>query len=221
MTFPELTARDEGRHPSGPEELWGESWYLDWAAPDASYGGYVRLGLYPNLGLSWWWIALVGAARPLVLVVDHALPCPEGEAALTPAAGDTSVALTITEPFQRFHVVSEAVGTELADPAQAFHGLEGASVPVQLDLEWASRSEAFPYAMTTRYEISSWITGTVTVGDETITVDCAGRATTRGVCATGGSSRGTGLPATSTTVRSCTPPGRSSPVWISSRPATR
>lgn len=171
----ELVPADEGRHAPGPEELWGESWYLDWAAPDASYGGYVRLGLYPNLGTSWWWIALVGADRPLVLVVDHELPCPDGAAALSPAAGTTSVALTGREPFGRFRVQSEAVGVELADPAQAFHGLDGPETPVRLDLEWESRSDVFPYAMTTRYEISSWITGTVTVGDETIAVDCAGQ----------------------------------------------
>ncbi len=171
----DLTAADEGRHPTGSEELWGESWYLDWAAPDASYGGYVRLGLYPNLGLSWWWIALVGAGRPLVLVVDHELPCPDGDAALAPTAGSTSVELSVLEPLKRFRVVSAAVGVELADPAQAFHGLDGPSVPVRLDLEWASRSEAFPYAMTTRYEISSWVTGTVTIGDTTIAVDCAGQ----------------------------------------------
>lgn len=171
----ELSTSDEGRHPAGPEELWGESWYLDWAAPDASYGGYVRLGLYPNLGLSWWWIALVGEDRPLVLVVDHALPCPEGAAALTPSAGRTSVALSVPKPFETFRVVSDAGGIELADPAQAFHGLNGPSVPVSLDLEWGSRSEAFPYAMTTRYEISSWVTGSVTIGGETMTVDCAGQ----------------------------------------------
>jgi hypothetical protein len=171
----DLTAADEDRHPSGPEELWGESWYLDWAAPDASYGGYVRLGLYPNLGLSWWWIALVGADQPLVLVVDHELPCPAGDAGLAPAAGTTSVELSVPDPLQRFRVVSEAVGVQLADPAQAFHGLEGPLVPVRLDLEWASRSEAFPYPMTTRYEISSWVSGSITIGDDTIAVDCAGQ----------------------------------------------
>jgi hypothetical protein len=171
----ELVPADEGRHPPGPEEFWGESWYLDWAAADASYGGYVRLGLYPNLGTSWWWIALVGADRPLVLVVDHDLPCPEGDAALAPAAGSTSVEISWSEPFGRFRVQSAATGVELADPAQAFHGLDGPSVPVRLDLEWASRAEVFPYSMTTRYEISSWVTGTVTIGDESVAVDCAGQ----------------------------------------------
>jgi hypothetical protein len=172
--WPALSAADEGRHPPGAEELWGESWYLDWAAPDASYGGYVRLGLYPNLGVSWWWIALVGADRPLVLVVDHELPCPDGDA-LAPAAGSTKVELSVPEPFRRFRVVSEAAGVELPDAAQAFHGLRGAEVPVSLELEWESRAETFPYAMTTRYEISSWVRGSVTVGDETIAVDCAGQ----------------------------------------------
>ena len=29
--------------------------------------------------------------------------------------------------------------------------------------------------MTTRYEISSWVTGSVTIGDHTIAIDCAGQ----------------------------------------------
>jgi hypothetical protein len=174
--WPALTDADEGRHPTGgTEEFWGESWYLDWAAPDASYGGYVRLGLYPNLGKAWWWIALVGADRPLVLVVDHELPCPDGDAALAQRVGTTRVELSVPEPWKKFRVVSESVGVELTDPAQAFHGSNGPSVPVALDLEWASRSDVFPYAMTTRYEISSWVTGSVTIGDTTMHVDCAGQ----------------------------------------------
>ena len=57
----------------------------------------------------------------------------------------------------------------------AFHGLDGDHIPVTLDLTWESRADVFPYAMTTRYEISSWVRGTVTIGDETTTVDCAGQ----------------------------------------------
>ena len=81
---------DEGRHAPGGEELWGESWYLDWAAADCAYGGYVRLGLYPNLGKAWWWIALVGADRPLVLTVEHEMPCPDGLAAVDVAVDGTA-----------------------------------------------------------------------------------------------------------------------------------
>ncbi len=166
---------DEGRHEPGAEELWGESWYLDWAAPDCSSGGYVRLGLYPNLGMAWWWIALVGQDRPLVLTVEHEMPCPDGMDALDVTADGTAYALSCPDPFREFRVTSTAMGVVLPDPAQAFHGLEGERVPVALDLTWSSRAEVFPYEMTTRYEISSWVTGTVTIGDETITVDSGGQ----------------------------------------------
>jgi hypothetical protein len=166
---------DEGRHAPGDEELWGESWYLDWAAADCSSGGYVRLGLYPNLGKAWWWIALVGADRPLVLTVEHEMPCPAGDGALDVSADGTTYAISWPKPFEEFRVTSAATGVVLPDPAQAFHGIEGERVPVTLDLTWSSRAEVFPYEMTTRYEISSWVTGTVTIGDETITVDGGGQ----------------------------------------------
>ncbi|MGZ6907654.1 MAG: DUF7064 domain-containing protein [Acidimicrobiia bacterium] len=169
------TAADEGRHPVEPGDFWGESWYLDWAAADCSYGGYVRLGLYPNLGKAWWWIALVGADRPLVLTVEHELPCPKGEAALAADVDGISYALTAPRPFEEFRVTSSATGVVLPDPAVAFQGLGGDHVPVALDLTWSSRAEVFPYAMTTRYEISSWVTGTVTIDGEVTTVDCAGQ----------------------------------------------
>ena len=170
-----LTDADEGRHLAGPEEFWGESWYLDWAAADCSYGGYVRVGLYPNLGKTWWWIAIVGRDRSLVLTVEHELPCPEGAPALDQSVDGTAYAISWPEPYRRFRVTSRATGVVLPDPAQAFHGLDGGRVPVQLDLTWESRADVFPYAMATRYEISSWVTGTVVIGDETIGVDCAGQ----------------------------------------------
>jgi hypothetical protein len=170
-----LADTDEARHAIGGEDLWGESWYLDWAAPDCSYGGYVRLGLYPNLGRSWWWIALVGEDRPLVLTVEHDLPCPDGDAAMAVETEHVAYDLGWPEPFRRFRVTSAATGVVLPDPAAAFHGATGDTVPVTLDLAWESRAAAFPYAMTTRYEISCWVTGTVTIDGRTTTVDCAGQ----------------------------------------------
>ena len=60
---------DEGRHPPGPEQFWNESWYLDWTNEAGTLGGYVRLGLYPNLtperGAAWYWACVVGEGRPL------------------------------------------------------------------------------------------------------------------------------------------------------------
>ena len=51
---------DEGRHVPSDEPLWNESPYLDFVAEDGSIAGYLRIGLYPNLGVTWWTAAVVG-----------------------------------------------------------------------------------------------------------------------------------------------------------------
>ncbi len=170
----EVTSADEGRHIAGPEELWGESWYLDFAASDMSYGGYVRLGLYPNLGRSWLWVHLVGRGRPLAAVCDHGLPCPDGDAIEVSATG-VRAAIDTPEPLQRCHVTAEGTGGLLRDPARVFHGDRGDGVPVRVELDWHSRGPAFAYEATTRYEQSAWVTGEVVVDGETIPVDCPGQ----------------------------------------------
>jgi hypothetical protein len=175
MSVFDLTPEDERRHAAGGEELWGESWYLDWAAADATSGGYVRLGLYPNLGISWWWIALVGDGTPTVLVLDHELPCPEGPEALEVARQGTSVSVAVVDAMRSMRVRSKASGVLVTDPSSVFRGLEGPPVDVELDLTWTSRAEPYPYAMTTRYEISSWVTGSVRIADDEWSVDCAGQ----------------------------------------------
>jgi hypothetical protein len=169
-----VTPADEGRHVAGSEELWGESWYLDFAASDLSYGGYVRLGLYPNLGRSWLWVYLVGRDRPLVAVRDHDLPCPRGDA-LQVTANGARVDLRAPQPQERYRVAAEATGVELDDPSRAFHGEQGRPVRVQVELDWESRGPAFAYESTTRYEQSAWVTGQIQIGDDTISVRCPGQ----------------------------------------------
>ena len=51
LPFGPVDPADEETHPAGPELLWSESYYLDFAAADGSLGGYVRIGRYPNLGV--------------------------------------------------------------------------------------------------------------------------------------------------------------------------
>ena len=72
----ELAPADERAHPPGEERLWGESWYFDFTDRAGTLGGYVRLGLYPNLGVAWYWACLVGEGRPLVTVIDHDVRLP-------------------------------------------------------------------------------------------------------------------------------------------------
>ena len=71
-----LSSGDERAHAPGTERLWGESWYFDFTDREGTLGGYVRLGLYPNLGVAWYWACLVGEGRPLVTVIDHEVPLP-------------------------------------------------------------------------------------------------------------------------------------------------
>src|SRR5258708_23462574 len=74
-SVPELL--DEGRHEPAPDKWWNESWYFDFAAPDGSIGGYVRLGYYPNQQVAWWWAYLVGPDRPLVALRAHDVAVPK------------------------------------------------------------------------------------------------------------------------------------------------
>src|SRR3954471_1115385 len=167
-------AADEGRHPPGPEELWNESWYFDAASADGSLGAYVRLGLYPRLGVAWYTAYVVGPGRPAVAVVDFAAPLPAGTA-LGVDTGALRADHICEEPLQRFRVTLEARGEALADPADALRGEPGTPVPVAFDLVWETDGKPYAYRMTTRYEIPCRVRGTIRIGDEELTLDAPGQ----------------------------------------------
>lgn len=169
MAHMEPTPADEGRHTPGPEPLWGESWYFDFAAPDGSVGGYVRLGLYPNLGVGWWWACVVGEGRPPVIVRDHEVPLPRG-AALEVRAEGLWGELVCEHPHEHWSIGMEAYGVALDHPADAYRGERGERVPVGLDLEWEARTDLYPYRLTTRYEQGCDVHGEVLVGTERIPI---------------------------------------------------
>lgn len=169
-----IAAPDEGRHPSGPEALWGESWYFDFAAADGSYGGYVRLGLYPNRGVAWFWLALVDQDGPLVFIRDHAVPVPSG-AALVLDAGAYRAELRADVPFERWSVVVRGAARSRPDPAGAFTDSPTTPAAVDVRLEWAAVAPPFEYALTTRYEQTSHVTGSVTIDGRTVAVDAPGQ----------------------------------------------
>jgi hypothetical protein len=169
-----IAAPDEGRHPSGPEPLWGESWYFDFAAADGSYGGYVRLGLYPNRGVAWFWLALVAPDRPPVFIRDHAVPVPNG-GALVLDAGAYRAELRADAPFERWSVVVRGGARSRPDPAGAFTDTPTTAAEVDVRLEWAAVAPPFEYTLTTRYEQTSHVTGSVTVDGRTVAVDAPGQ----------------------------------------------
>jgi hypothetical protein len=166
-----LTAADESYHPPGEGDWWGESWYFDFATPDATLGGYVRIGVYPNQRVAWYWACVVGEGRPLVTVVDHDVRPPRPPSLELRAEG-LWADHNIETPFDHVSLGCEALALGLDHPAAMYeaHGDPlGDRVPFGLDLEWETDGAAYVYPPgTTRYEVPCRVHGEVLVGDERI-----------------------------------------------------
>jgi thiamine kinase-like enzyme len=159
--------QDEGRHEPGPEPLWNESWYFDVIAPDASVGAYVRIGLYPNLDRCWYTAFVCGPGRPTVAVVDFDAPLPAHRGLRTETA-QLRADHICPVAFEQFRATLDATGEQHQDAAALLRGEAGDPVAVALDLTWETDGEPYAYRLTTRYEIPCRISGTITVGQETL-----------------------------------------------------
>jgi hypothetical protein len=165
-----LSPDDERLHEPGPQQLWNESYYFDFAADDGSIGGYVRLGLYPNWNRAWYWACVVRPGEPAVLLADNAAPLP--------AAGRTDLhtdawAATqdITVPLESARLSLDATAAVLREPAAAYGDLTAAEqVHLELDLEWTTIGGAYPYKDLRRYEIPGSVTGSVGVGPDRLRI---------------------------------------------------
>ncbi len=164
-----VDGQDEFRHPPGPEQLWGESWYADFVADDGSLGGYVRLGLYPNLGVSWWTATVVGPDRPLVAASGYHLPVP-AEGALGLTDGPWSLWCDPEDPLVRWRVRADTPAVVHADPAEVYRGEAGTPTTLGLDLTFATDGSPYHYLLTTRYEIPCLVEGELVMGGERLAV---------------------------------------------------
>ena len=168
------TPQDEGRHePDATQPLWNESWYFDFAAEDGSIGGYVRLGLYPNLGVAWYWGYLVRAGgQQLLAVLHHESKLPKGDVLEVREDGLWSQ-LHCETPNEHWSIGLEAFAVGLDDPAEAYADgeLRGDKVPLGLDLEWEATAPVYDYPMVSRYEQSCLVTGEILIGNKAISFD--------------------------------------------------
>ena len=64
---------------------------------------------------------------------------------------------------------------QFAQPEDAYTDTDWEPVRGQLDLTWTTDGVPYHYDVTTRYEIPCLVSGTVTIGDETFTVDGQGQ----------------------------------------------
>lgn len=175
MDLPEPVDADERRHQPDDDPLWNESYYLDFFAADGSLGGYVRIGLYPNLGVTWYWACVVGRGRPLVTVLDHSAPLPPA-GTLEIRTDGLWADLNIETPFEHVSVGLEAFGIALEDPVDVYRQAYGDRLPLGFDLEWETDGNVFRYPdFLPRYEVPCRVHGEILIGDETIEFDGFGQ----------------------------------------------
>lgn len=168
---------DEYRHPVGPEPLWGESYYLDFVSEgtgDDAVAGYARIGLYPNLGVTWWTTMIVSEGRPLVASVAYDLPVTPGDVASVAAPG-FDVRAEVAEPLAAMTVRGTAPAALHDDPADVYRGESGRPTTIDLDLTWTTDGVPYHYEVTTRYEVPCLVHGEITVGDRRIAVHGQGQ----------------------------------------------
>jgi hypothetical protein len=127
-----VRAIDERNHAPGFDELWAESWHLDFSRMDG-LGGFVGLCLFPNLNVAWWWTHLL-TAEGLVAVRDHEVTPPR--TGLEIRAEGLWGELVCETPLEHWSFGLEAFGVRYDDPAEAWGAEWGERVPVGLDLEW-------------------------------------------------------------------------------------
>jgi hypothetical protein len=172
-----VDARAEARHVPSGEPSWEESYSFTFFAPDASLGGYVRLGLFPNHGLAWYWAALAGPDRPLVTVLEHDAPVPRKDTLELRTSGLWSE-IDCETPFDHFTVALEAFGLAVDVPDDVYGDLRGERVPLGLDLEWdtdgAVNVAPDGGPAIGRYAMACRVHGEILVGQERIEFDGLG-----------------------------------------------
>jgi hypothetical protein len=167
---------DEGRHTPETEELWNESYYCDFVTPDRSVGGWLRLGLYPNRGVSWWTAWIVRPGKTGICAVDYHAPVPLGDSLVTSTAHDNStIAIEVRRPLEEFRLVAEDAGLLVDADAVGYDATGWTPDRLGVDLTWTTDGAPYHYELTTRYEIPCTVTGTVTLGRETIGIDGQGQ----------------------------------------------
>ena len=165
---------DERRHAIGPEDLWSESYYADFVHEDGTFGGWLRVGLYPNRQVAWWTTWIVGPDRPGVCSVSYHLPVPEGDG-LVVADGTTRIELDLLRPLHEFRIAASAPAEIFDRPEDVYAGKAGARAQLDVDLTWTTDGTPYHYDLTTRYEIPCTVTGTVSIDGETLAVDGQGQ----------------------------------------------
>ena len=104
----------------------------------------MRLGLYPNLGVAWYWACLVGEGRPLVTVIDHEVALPKAPSLEIRADGLWADHIVET-PFDHMTLGCEAFAVARRRPGRGLRRPPRRPGAFGFDLEWETdRGGALP-----------------------------------------------------------------------------
>lgn len=168
-----VQAVDEERHDATGDRYWNESLYLDAIDSSGKVGAYIRMGMVPTLGHTVYTAYIVGEDRPSVALIDYTAPLPETGYAVTTDAFTSEV--VIEDSLKRVRATFSGVGESYDDPSAPLRGEPGEPVDVAMDLVWETAGLSYMYQLTTRFEMPCHVTGTVTVGDEVLTINGPGQ----------------------------------------------
>ncbi|WP_182377494.1 phosphotransferase [Nocardioides sp. WS12] len=169
----QVDPNDEARHEPGIDQYWNESYYLDAISADGTIGAYVRAGFVPKLNRTVYTAYVVGVDRPSVGVLAYEAPLPTvGNVVET---DEFTSDLVVEEPLKKMRATLAGTGQSYDDPAAALRDEAGEPVHVEMDLVWETDGEPYMYQVTSRYEMPCRVTGTITIGDEVLTLDGPGQ----------------------------------------------
>jgi hypothetical protein len=170
-----LAEDDAKTHEPGPDDLWQESWYFDFADPKQGIGGYVRLGVDPGKNRSWYTATICGPGRSTIAIVDFGAPLPDEN--LNVHAAHFTAEQGCNDPMKSYRVAVSATKAEVYDdPSQLLQGASGKPVAASMNLVWETNGEPYAYRLATRYEIPCKVSGKLIIGDEVIDVSsCHGQ----------------------------------------------
>jgi len=136
---------------------------------DGELAGYLRLGLYPNLGVSWWTVMIVTPGQPLVAWTDYELPVP-GEGALRLRARGVELVCDTTKPLEELTVRGSGIGAVHGRPEAIYEGRTGQPIALSIDLTWRTGRLAVPLRADHPIRSAVHVAGQLRLGDQEIAV---------------------------------------------------
>ena len=149
-----------------------EHWQFDFWSPEHDLGAWTHLAFDHSAGFAWYVSALMGAKRPLIIVVDPAIKIPKLSPYLEFRAEGIWAQHVCETPLKHWTVGLEAFGVTLDTPADAMGDQWGERTGVGLDVEWEEREAA--YETSEGFAQHCIVTGEVLIDDEVCLLDTTG-----------------------------------------------